>query len=230
MISVFIQARMSSVRLPGKVLRTINNKPILGHLAMRCAQTVGHDNVVIATSQDTSDDPVAAFANQHGFASYRGSLTDVYARFVGALQTFESAYFIRVCADSPFLDSSLIEAAISLSQSHDVDLITNVFPRSYPKGQSVELVRTATFLDPRYSALPGFSCEHITQGFYQNIDQFDIVNFSCPAGQDGILDTWAIDTPEDFLRVSTWAAKNPNGPPPFGAGQVVKYIKGRADA
>lgn len=230
MIPVVIQARMSSARLPGKVLRPINDQPILGHVAMRCAQAVGQNYVVIATSQDASDDPVVAFAQQHSLASYRGPLNDVYARFVGAVQTFDATHFIRVCADSPFLDPSLIETAIALSQSHDVDLITNVYPRSYPKGQSVELVRTSTFLDPSYAALPGFLCEHVTQGFYQNMDQFDVVNFSCPTGQDDILETWAIDTPEDFTKVSTWAAQNPAGPAPFGTGQVIQYTKGRADA
>lgn len=229
-IPVVIQARMSSARLPGKVLRPINDRPILGHVAMRCAQIVGQNNVVIATSQDTSDDPVAEFSHQNGFAAYRGPLEDVYARFVGALQTFDVTHFIRVCADSPFLDPALIEAAITLSRSYDVDLITNVYPRSYPKGQSVELVRKSTFLDPSYAALPEFSSEHITKGFYQNMDQFDVVNFSCPAGKDNILNTWAIDTPEDFTKVSTWASQNPAGPAPFGTGQVTQYTKGRADA
>lgn len=221
---------MSSTRLPGKVLKLINGQPILGHVAERCARAVGRNHVVITTSEETGDTPVAEFAKSHGFSCHRGSLDNVYARFVGAVSACGIEHFVRVCADSPFLDPGLVETAITQFHRYDVDLVTNVFPRSYPKGQSVEMIRASAFLDPAFRALAGFSTEHVTQGFYRHADQFNILNFSCPAGQGQALETWAIDTPEDFTAVSDWAASHPAGPAPFGVGKVTLHKTRGADA
>lgn len=221
---------MSSNRLPGKVLRPINGQPILGHIATRCAQAVGVERVVIATSDEPSDAEVAEFAQSQGFACHRGPLENVYERFCGLLREHKTDHFIRVCADSPFLDPGLLKTAISQSLEYDVDLITNVFPRSFPKGQSVEMVRCSAFLAQDFQALEGFSAEHVTQGFYRHSDQFDILNFSCPAQHNSSLKTWAIDTPNDFSTVNSWAEEHPEGPAPFGVGKVTLYKAGGAIA
>lgn len=230
MITAVIQARMSSRRLPGKVLRPINGHPVLGHVAARCSQVVGVDHVVIATSDERSDTPIAEFAHRQGLACYRGPLDNVYERFAGLLHKRETDYFVRVCADSPFLDPGLLETAITQSLNYDVDLITNVFPRSYPKGQSVELIRRSAFLAQEFQALDGFSAEHVTQGFYRHPDQFDILNFSSPAKQISALETWAIDTLNDFAAVNDWAVDHPEGPAPFGVGEVTLHKAGSENA
>jgi spore coat polysaccharide biosynthesis protein SpsF len=223
MTVVIIQARMSSRRLPGKVLQYINGTPILGHVAARCAGVVGPNQLVIATSYEKEDNPIAEFAQSHGFSCYRGPLENVYSRFAGLLSERKENHFIRVCADSPFLDPGLLETAIAQSRKYDVDLVTNVFPRSFPKGQSVEMIRTSVFLSPAFRALPGFSEEHVTQGFYLHSDKFSILNFSCSLDQKDNLETWAVDTPEDLVTIRDWAVDHPSGPEPFGVSDVTLH-------
>ena len=226
MIPVIIQARMSSSRLPGKVLKKINGIPILAHIVDRCSQAVGKNYVVVATSSEKSDDPIEIFTKQLGVTCYRGSLNNVYLRFVDIIKILCVQHFVRVSADSPFLDPNLIQAALKQAERNDVDLITNIFPRRYPKGQSVELIRASGFLEPSYQLLQKFSAEHITRGFYLHAEQFDIINFSCKSGVNNGLSNWAIDTIDDFKLVNDWAKVNPEIQPIFQVEKITLYKKG----
>jgi len=220
---VIIQARMSSTRLPGKVLELINGQPILGILAERCASAVGEEQVIIATSAENSDKPIVEFANSRGLQYCCGSLDNVYERFTKTIMEFKLDNFVRVCADSPFLDPELISTAILKFNEYDVDLVTNIFPRSYPKGQSVEVIRAKTFLNRSFCLLDGFSSEHVTQTFYQNSHRFDILNFSGLDVKRQELTTWAVDTSEDLSALREWAKSNPEGPRPFGIASYSLY-------
>lgn len=221
---------MSSTRLPGKILMLINGQPILAHVAERCARAVGRNHVVITTSKEPDDTPVAEFAKSHGFSCYRGPLNNVYSRFVAAISFYQIDHFVRVCADSPFLDPDLVENAVAQFHQNNVDLVTNIFPRSYPRGQSVEVIRTSAFLDPAFRSLAGFSEEHITQAFYHHADQFNLLNFDCPHHQDQGLKKWAVDTLEDYNNIKDWAAIHPKGPIPFGVGNVTLHKAKSANA
>ncbi|WP_161794580.1 cytidylyltransferase domain-containing protein [Thalassospira sp. HJ] len=227
---ILIQARMSSNRLPGKVLMEIGGRRILDHLFHRCASVVGRENVAIITSTEPSDDPIVEFADTHNYQYYRGPLDNVYERFVGAVSKFGIDQFVRVCGDSPFLQPELIEHALNQFSNQYVDLVTNVFPRSYPKGQSVEVVRTRTFLSPDYVALNGFSHEHVTQGFYSHSDHFNILNFRCSELQTPKLETWAVDTYEDLQTISNWIINNPEGPKSFGTPIIAIHKSGIKNA
>ena len=215
MTMILIQARMSSRRLPGKVLKKINGKTILSHIARRCESVVGRKNVAIITSVETSDNPIVEFAEKGGYSYYRGSLNNVYERFVETIRNFGINHFVRVCGDSPFLQPDLIHHAITLFKENDVDLVTNVFPRTYPKGQSVEVVKTSVFLEPEYAALAGFSSEHVTQGFYSHSNNYKILNLKLSEIHPKTLPTWAVDTYEDLALLTDWIAKNPDVKP-FG--------------
>jgi hypothetical protein len=114
----------------------------------------------------------------------------VFARSITARR---ADAFVRVCGDSPLIDPALVDEAIALYHRHDCDLVTNVFPRSFPKGQSVEVIRSAAFLRAMGSTCPCQQREHITQVYYQNPAQFHIVNFSSDLEAAAIqlsVDTW----------------------------------------
>lgn len=230
MTMVLIQARMSSKRLPGKILKRINGQTILGHVAARCESIVGKQNIVIVTSNEDSDAPVVQFAKSHGYRFYCGSLANVYDRLVGAILTYGIDHFVRVCGDSPFLHPEILAQALTHYRGNSVDLVTNVFPRSYPKGQSVEVIRSSTFLDPEYTNLNGFSNEHVTKGFYSCYTKYTILNFSCSHATSKGLRTWAVDTKEDFVLISEWIKKYPQGPGSFPKSQIKIYNPKIADA
>jgi spore coat polysaccharide biosynthesis protein SpsF (cytidylyltransferase family) len=195
-IGAIVQARMSSRRLPGKSLRPLRGKPMLQYVLESLMHVGQLDETIVATSTDPSDDRITELCDRMGLACFRGSLENVAERFLLASKSRGFSAFIRVSGDSPLLDGRLVVRAIDLFVESNADVVTNVFPRTYPPGLSVELVRTASF----ERAIPKFDDpydrEHVTSYFYRNADQFRIVNFSLnPPRCDVHL---AVDTHEQF--------------------------------
>ena len=91
-----------------------------------------------------SDDLIYKFCINNNFNCFRGSLNNVIKRTIDACKEYKSSHFIRICADSPIIDSKIIEKAIRISKDVDADIITNTFPRTFPKGQSVELIKLSS--------------------------------------------------------------------------------------
>lgn len=191
---------MSSTRLPGKVLMPLLDRPILQWVIEAAWQAESLAGVVVATSLEDSDDAIAAFCMEHGAACFRGSLTDVAGRFMGALEQEGWDAFVRLSADSPLLDWRLIDVAVRRFATGDADVVTNVFPRSYPSGQSVEVVGYAPFRQ----AYAGFSLpeefEHVTTFFYTHASDWRIINIKAEEDQF-TTSLLAIDTAEDFERI-----------------------------
>jgi spore coat polysaccharide biosynthesis protein SpsF len=195
-IGAIIQARMSSRRLPGKSLRPLCGKPMLQYVLESMAHADGLAETVVATSTDPSDDPIAEFCERQGSDCFRGPLENVAERFFRASQSRGFDAFVRISGDSPLLNPRLVAHAIGLFVKSTADVVTNVFPRTYPPGLSVEVVRGATFeqIVPQLDDL--YDREHVTSYFYRNAEQFRIVNFSLdPPRRDVHL---AVDTPEHF--------------------------------
>lgn len=194
-IGAIVQARMSATRLPGKVLRPLAGKPMLLYLLERLQRSSELVSVVVATSREASDDPVEAFCEKRGLSCVRGPLEDVSRRFIEVLDAFPFEAFVRVNGDSPLIDPELIDRGVKLFRSTGADVATNVHPRTFPKGQSVEVLRSATFRKA-YADMVHENCtEHITQHFYDHPDRYDICNFRAdPARPELRL---VVDTPED---------------------------------
>lgn len=199
-IGVVVQARMSSSRLPGKVLREVAGRPLLGHLLDRL-EHANVDVIVVATSDRIDDDPVAAFAARAGAAVHRGPLRDVLARFAGAAAAHRLATVVRVCADSPLLDPALVDRAVAVLRAGDADLASNVVgERTFPPGQSVEaMTRDALTRAVALADRPG-EREHVTRVMYRRDDAFRIVDLRRDPPVTG--PHLAVDTPEDMERVA----------------------------
>jgi spore coat polysaccharide biosynthesis protein SpsF len=192
-----IQARMSSRRLPGKVLMNVAGRPMLAWLVerLRCCRNLSA--CAIATSVDPSDDPIASLATRLGVPVVRGNLGDVVARFLAAADALEVEAFVRVNGDSPLLDPALVDRAVSCFAAGAFDLVTNVHPRSFPKGQSVEVLRVAALRNLATQTVDRDDREHVTRYFYRCADRFSILNFAC---DDDLSDVqMSVDSPQDFL-------------------------------
>lgn len=187
---------MSSRRLPGKVLRSLAGKPTLQYLLERLERCEQVDRVVVATSVDPSDDPVAAFCEAAGVAVHRGPLEHVAARFGEVAARFGLDAFVRVTADSPLLDQALVDRGAALYREGDFDVVTNVYPRStFPSGQSLEVVRAAAFRGALAHMDDPYEREHVTPYFYRRPDEFRICNFVAER-DDSALDV-SLDTEQD---------------------------------
>lgn len=183
-VGAVVQARMGSARLPGKVLMELAGRPALDYLLERLRRAQTLDAVVVATSTEPGDDAVAAHCAAAGVACHRGPHDDVALRLLEAAEAAGLDAFVRVNGDSPLLDQALVDRGVRLFRQGGRDLVTNVFPRSFPRGQSVEVISTATLRAalPRLAA-PG-DREHVTAGLYRDPDALAIENFD--AGPDGV--------------------------------------------
>ena len=160
----------------------------------RCEKLSG---IAIVTSSDRSDDAIAAFAAEFPVPLVRGALDDVVMRFLGAADQLCADAFVRVNGDSPLLDPALVDRAVSDFSANSFDVVTNVYPRSFPKGQSVEVVRVAALQRLASETDDHDDREHVTRYFYRCPDRFAIMNFGC---NDDLSDMQlSVDLPEDFL-------------------------------
>ena len=196
---------MTSRRLPGKVLREVAGQPVLGYVLERLERCDGLDAILVATSNDESDTPVADYGRRRGTACFRGSLDDVAGRFCRAAATVQASAFIRVTGDSPLLDQRLIRRGLDLFREGLWELVTNVAPRSFPKGQSVEVLDTSTFVSAHQRIVDADDREYVTRYFYRNAGAFRIRNFAANTDLSDIQ--LSIDTAEDLDMFATLVAR-----------------------
>jgi spore coat polysaccharide biosynthesis protein SpsF (cytidylyltransferase family) len=197
---VIIQARSNSKRFNNKVLYKIYNKPIIWHVVSKIKKSKNVKKIIIATSKNKTDDKLIKYLTKIKINYYRGSLTNVAKRLCDAAEKNKAKFFMRISADSPLIDPVIIDKAIKIfnSQKKKYDIITNVFPRSYPKGQSVEIIKTSKL---RYflSKFNKEQKEHVTKYFYKNYKNFMIKNFMSVENKAKIK--LAIDTKNDLKLI-----------------------------
>ena len=140
MLSI-IQARSNSKRFKNKVLFKINEKPIIQHVVDNVKKSKYVSKIIVATSNKKIDNNLVDFLKKKKIKFFRGDLENVALRLYSAAKKNNSAFFVRISADSPLIDYKLINKAIKIfRQNRKIDLVTNIFPKTFPSGQSVEIV------------------------------------------------------------------------------------------
>jgi len=134
-----IEARMTSSRLPGKVLMDVLDKPILHYLVARLKRVQLLDEIVLATTINSTDDSLVEFANNENIKYYRGSEDDVMARVAGAAESVDADLIVEITGDCPIIDPDIIEQAIQTYINNNVDYVSNAHVRSYPDGMDVQV-------------------------------------------------------------------------------------------
>jgi spore coat polysaccharide biosynthesis protein SpsF len=193
-VVIIVQARMTSTRLPGKVLLPVLGRPLLAHQLDRL-QTVPA-RLVVATTHRPTDDPVVALCESRNVTVYRGPEEDVLARFTGALQP-EDAVVVRITADCPLIDPDIVTAAIAQFQATDVDYQGH---NGLPRGLDVEVMRRDALETAHRQALHPDEREHVTPFLYWRPERFRLGVFAHQP--DLSQHRWTVDTPEDFALVS----------------------------
>lgn len=193
---VFVQARMSSRRFPGKMLSLAAGRPLIDWVLERIALAVESERITIATSTDCSDDPLADHVKALGYQVFRGELDNVAARFQACLREYPADWLVRICGDSPLLDPGLI-SGLARHCCPELDLVTNVQERTFPPGQSVEFINARTYEGIDTGSLSPMECEHLTQVFYRNSGRYRVRNI---AGSDPSWrhQSYVVDTRADL--------------------------------
>jgi spore coat polysaccharide biosynthesis protein SpsF len=197
---LIIQARTSSRRLPGKVLIPVNRKPILEWQTLRVLQTASIDQVVMATSVESSDDEVETIANRCGIPAVRGSLENVFSRFAKAVDVYQPKVVIRITGDCPLYMPTLCEMMMNEFEKISVDYLSNTLMPTYPDGCDIEIFSSGIIRELEQMHLTSGELEHVTLGIYQRNQHFNCKNFTNNVNENS--HRWTLDTPDDleFIR------------------------------
>ena len=195
---------MSSRRFPGKALADLHGEPMLIRLLERLDLVPGTD-VVVATSDDPSDDPIAEVTTTAGRTCYRGSLDDVLARYVGAARVANADPIVRITVDCPLAEPRLIESMLgrlheARARGDAVDLTSNVRPPTFPDGLDVEIVTRDALERAADECRDPAHREHVLLHLHEHPDRFR--HMPVTAANDRSGERWTVDYPADleFIR------------------------------
>ena len=197
--AIIVFARLDSSRLPGKALKPISGKPLLDRVIDRCRATPGSPAVIIATSDRSSDDPIADHVARRGEKLFRGAAQDVAGRALACAEAHNLDRFARISGDSPFIDPDLIARCMARSRDVDAELVTNVFPRTYPIGVSVEVIKTSAMRRIVAETDDPEDREHVTRYAYRRANHFHLENLSAPDERYAGV-SLAVDTLADYTK------------------------------
>ncbi len=201
---IIVQARMTSTRLPGKVLMDVVGTPMLTHQFNRLKRCKCADEIVIATTVNSSDDPLIKLAKQNKVGWYRGDEQDVLSRYIGAAQQFGADVVARITADCPLIDPQVVDRVFNelITNPAECDYASNIHPRTYPRGLDTEVFYMDTLMRINRYAQTSAAREHVTLVAYaERPDIFTIRNVS--DNEDNSDLRWTVDTEKDLQLIRT---------------------------
>lgn len=161
-VVLIVQARMGSSRLPGKMMLEIAGRPAIGHVLARVGLAQRIDDVWLACSDVTSDDPLAAYGQSLGVSIFRGDENDVLSRFVAVAEKTEADVLVRITGDCPMADPVIIDKVVDTFLAENVDFVSNTLTRSYPDGLDVEVFSRAALDRTAGEVTDPFLRAHVT--------------------------------------------------------------------
>jgi glutamate-1-semialdehyde 2,1-aminomutase len=193
-----VQARMGSTRFPNKVMRPICGTPMIGLLLQRLSGARHIGQIVLATSEDPINEPLARYVREQGFTAYRGSEDDVLDRYYQAAKGAGADVVVRITGDCPLIDPKVVDAVLEKFASSGVDYASNVSPPTYPDGLDTEVFSFRALETAWQQARERPQREHVTP-FIRESGQFAQVNYAHRADVSG--ERWTVDEPEDFAVI-----------------------------
>lgn len=220
-----IQARMSSSRLPGKVLQDIAGQPMLGRVIRRAKQAGAIDLLAVITSTHEDDDAIEILCQETGISCFRGSLDDVLDRYYQAASHFQADNVVRLTADCPLLDPKVIDKVVQTFHQGAFDYVSNTLECTYPDGLDIEIFRFEALEKAWKEARLASEREHVTPYIRNHPELFPLG--SVKQDQDMSALRWTVDTPPDLEFVRT--IYNFFTDVEFGMDDIVKLLKGRPE-
>jgi spore coat polysaccharide biosynthesis protein SpsF len=223
MILAVLQGRLSSTRLPGKVLKDLHGQPMILRQIERIKNSELLDELVVATSIEASDDPLVSLLEENGVTVRRGPLDDVLERFGQVYDEFEPSVIVRLTADCPLTDASVIDAVIARHLEAGSDYTSNVLEPTFPDGLDVECISAEAFMRLRTGQRSVPEREHVTLGIYGNPDEYVLTSITQHPSRSNLR--WTVDVPDDLEFVRGIYARLFDANPAFGQQEVLELLE-----
>ena len=167
-IAAIIEARMTSTRLPGKVMMEVNGKPMLSYLVDRLKQVEQLDEIVLATTQNESDDCLCDFSEKENISLYRGSEQDVMSRVIEAAEMYGAEIIVEITGDCPIIDPLIIDYILNVYLENNYDYVANDCSNSYPVGMDVQVYSLDVLRKSSSMTEDALDREHVTRHILNN--------------------------------------------------------------
>ena len=197
-----IEARMTSTRLPGKVLMPVMGKQMLEYMIERVRRVSELDEIIVATTINDTDQPIVDLAERLGVGCFRGSENDVMGRVLSAAQYYEADVIVELTGDCPLIDPDVISSVIRCFSQGEADYASNVPIRTYPIGMETQVFPTSILADAASMTQDPTDREHVSLYIYSHPERYHIVTVhsGLPKRWHGIRLT--LDTVEDFELIN----------------------------
>lgn len=227
MIVGVLQARLSSSRLPDKVLKDLHGEPMILRQIERLARSEMLDKLIVATSTDSSDDKLVALLERAGVIVRRGPLNDVVERFGIIVDEFQPETIVRLTADCPLADVGVIDDVIRQHIERGASYTSNVLEPTYPDGLDVECIRRNAFDELRASDLSSAEREHVTMGLYSEPERFSLQSITQKPNLSSLR--WTVDVQDDLDFVRAVYAHLYDENHSFGQAEILELLTHKPD-
>ncbi len=221
MILAILQARFSSSRLPGKVLKSILEKPMLLHQVERVKNSKMINKLVVATSVDSSDDDIEKMCLDNNIEIFRGNLHNVLDRFYQCAKIHNPDHIVRLTGDCPLIDWQVIDNMIQYYLDEELDYITTSV--KFPDGLDAEVMTMKALIEAKKNATLPSETEHVTQYISKNTNKFKNKCFDFDKDLSHLR--WTVDEPEDFVLVKKIYRRLYKDNPLFLTGDILSLLE-----
>ena len=220
-----IEARMTSSRLPGKVLLPANGMPLLGHMVRRLRAVPSLDDIVLATTVNATDDVLVTFARDFGIRCFRGSEDDVMGRVIGAAEFATADVVVETTGDCPLIDPEIVETVVRTFKANDAAYVSNAHVRSFPDGMDVQVFRLATLQKSAAMTNEPLDREHVTLHIRNHPEIFPPVHVVAPPSLHWPELGLTLDEPGDYALIQKVIERLEPSNPLFGCGEILNLLR-----
>lgn len=224
---IIVQARMTSTRLPGKVLLPIAGRPMLAWQLDRLRRVRGDVRLAVATTAGPPDDPIVTLCSDMDVPVIRGSEDDVLDRYRTAARALAADPLIRITADCPLIDPGITRKVLELWEQDGADYASNTLERTYPRGLDTEVMSRAALEAAWEGATQAFEREHVTPFLYRHPERFRLANLRSPFKESNRR--WTVDTSEDLAFVRAIYEELARRSPDFDTSDVRELLVQRPE-
>jgi spore coat polysaccharide biosynthesis protein SpsF len=221
-----VQARMGSTRLPGKVLKPLAGKPLIGHIFDRL-KVLDLEGIVLSTTQDRGDDDLADYARSQDINIYRGPRPDDLAeRLYGAAASVGAHAVLNVHSDCPMIDPALLSELLRVFRAdHELDYCSNKITFTYPEGLSAEVIATRALEWCSLNLVTAADREFVANWIKDHTGIFKVASVVGP--RDLTRYKWSVDTPSDYEEVTAIFEACYPADPLFGLNEILAHVSAK---